>query len=158
MDNLEKQQQPPKPQRKQSALNRFKKNVIGNLTNQAIVQAGYDDLIPIDKIRLLNRAYPIVWEQLILEPLYNQFYLTTFEEQERFKKRKDIQAHYNRVVDELLVQMNSGELDDQQHFKEDLTGLLINAITMAASTFEDGGNEDNDDISNEVNYQEQYME
>ncbi len=138
-----------KPPRKSSALNRFKKNVIGNLTNQALVEAGYSDLIPIDKIRLLNRAYPIIWENLILEPLYQQYNCVSFEEQERFKKRKGIQQEYNRMVDELIIQMNSGELDDQQHFREDLTAMLINAIQAAASTFE-GGNDNNVEINENI--------
>ena len=138
-----------KPPRKSSALNRFKKNVIGNLTNQALVEAGYSDLIPIDKIRLLNRAYPIIWENLILEPLYQQYNCVSFEEQERFKKRNGIQQEYNRMVDELIIQMNSGELDDQQHFREDLTAMLINAIQAAASTFE-GGNDNNVEINENI--------
>lgn len=138
-----------KPPRKSSALNRFKKNVIGNLTNQALVEAGYSDLIPIDKIRLLNRAYPIIWENLILEPLYQQYNCVSFEEQERFKKRKGIQQEYNRMVDELIIQMNSGELDDQQYFREDLTAMLINAIQAAASTFE-GGNDNNVEINENI--------
>ena len=138
-----------KPPRKSSALNRFKKNVIGNLTNQALVEAGYSDLIPIDKIRLLNRAYPIIWENLILEPLYQQNNCASFENQERFKKIKGIQQEYNRMVDELIIQMNSGELDDQQHFREDLTAMLINAIQAVASTFE-GGNDNNVEINENI--------
>ena len=50
--------------------------------------------------------------------------------------------------------MNSGELDDQQHFREDLTKLLIDAISAAAGTFE---NREATDMNNEVNYEE-YIE
>ena len=41
--------------------------------------------------------------------------------------------------------MKSGELDDQQHFKEDLTEMMINALNTAVKTF-DSDEEEEDDI------------
>ena len=123
--------------RRLSALNRFKKEILKPITDEAIAESGFSDLISIDKIRLLNRVYPILWNNLILEPLYREHNLTTDEEQNKFKNNKKVQNEYNRMVDQILEEMNSGELDDQQHYKEDLTSMFIQAIEMAAKTFDE---------------------
>lgn len=137
---LEKQ---TKKTRKLSALNRFKKFVLGKITEKAFAETQYIDLISIDKMRLLNKAYPLIWEELILNPLYEEHNLSTQEEKEQFKNRKDVQKEYNKQVDKLLEQMKEGELDDQEHFLEDLTDLMKQALDIAAESF--GGDEEEEE-------------
>ena len=127
-----------KQPRKISALNRFKKEILSKISDQALVQSDYNDLIPIDKIRLLNRVYPLMWDSLILQPLYQKYNCSNdYEAQNQLKKKKDIQNDYHQMIDELIGQMNSGELDDQQHFLEDLTAMMIESIQMAARSFDE---------------------
>lgn len=132
IDDLEKVRAP----RKLSALNKFKKSVLGKITEQALIEADFHDLIAIDKIRLLNRAYPIIWDNLVLEPLYARHNCQTPEEQNALKKSKEIQIEYNEIVDGLINQMHSGEKDDQQHFMQDIQEMFVEAIRVAAETFD----------------------
>ena len=75
------QKQTAKPARKLSALNKFKKFVFNkNITDLAIAETPYIDLIPVDKMRLYNKAFPIVWEQLIVEPIYQKYQCATDED------------------------------------------------------------------------------
>ena len=146
IDELEKNKE--KPPRKLSALNKFKKNVLGKLTEQALVEADFHDLIAIDKIRLLNRTYPIIWDNLVLEPVYRNHNCSTPEEQNAIKKSKGIQTEYNQIVDDIINKMHSSEKDDQQHYIEDIKDMFIEAIKVASKTF-DGADDDDDDIDTE---------
>lgn len=137
-----------KKTRKLSALNRFKKFVLGKITEKAFAETQYIDLISIDKMRLLNKAYPLIWEELVLNPLYEEHNLTSQEEKEQFKNQKNVQKEYNKQVDNLLEQMKEGELDDQEHFLEDLTELMKQALDIAAESF---GGDDDDEEEEEVN-------
>lgn len=80
--------------RRISALNIFKKEILKPITDEAIAESGFSDLISIDKIRLLNRVYPILWNNLILEPLYREHNLTTDEQQNKFKNNKKAIGHF----------------------------------------------------------------
>lgn len=124
-----------KKTRKLSAMNRFKKYIVGPVNDLAFAETDYIDLIPVDKMRLLTQAYPIVWEKMVLQPLYEKNKLSTVEEQDKFRKKKNIQTEYNAQVDNIIQQMKQGELDDQEHFREDLTNLLRQAILTAAESF-----------------------
>ena len=68
-----------------------------------MVETGFSELIPIDKIRLLNRTYPIMWETLILNKLYQKYNCFDEDEQNQLKKSKNIQNEYNILVDEVVV-------------------------------------------------------
>lgn len=131
------QKQTAKPARKLSALNKFKKYVFNKtITDLAIAETPYIDLIPVDKMRLYNKAFPIVWEQLILEPIYQKYQCATDEDRENIRNKRNIQLEYNLMVDNLIDQMKAGELDDQEHFREDLVNLFIEALNAAAQEFE----------------------
>ena len=143
--DLEKSKRP----RKLSALNKFKKYVISKSTEQALIDADFSDLIPIDKIRLLNRAYPIMWNQLVLQPLFEKYGCHGTHEQELFKKQRNIQTFYNEMVDEIIHNLKSGELDDRQHLREDITEIVISAIRTAAKTFDDPDADDDEDVEEE---------
>ncbi len=138
--DLEKSKKP----RKLSALNKFKKYVISKSTEQALIDADFSDLIPIDKIRLLNRAYPIMWDNLVLQPLYEKHGIRDPHEQEKFKRQKNIQELYNEMVDQIIHDLKTGELDDRQHYREDITEIVTDAIRTAAKTF-DAPDEDNEE-------------
>mgnify|MGYP001094490647 CR=1 FL=1 len=111
--------------RKLSALNRFKKYIVGPLTELALAETEYVDLIPLDKMRLLNKAYPIVWQEMVVNKV----------SMDNINSRK-LQVEFNNQVDEILEQMKAGELDDQEHYREDIVNLLRNAIDEAAKSFE----------------------
>ena len=131
------QKQTSKPARKLSALNKFKKYVFNkSITDLAIAETPYIDLIPVDKMRLYNKAFPIVWEQLVLEPIYQKYQCATEEDRENIRNKRNIQLEYNLMVDNLIDQMKAGELDDQEHFREDLVNLFIEALHNAAQEFE----------------------
>ncbi len=131
------QKQTSKPARKLSALNKFKKYVFNkSITDLAIAETPYIDLIPVDKMRLYNKAFPIVWEQLVLEPIYQKYECATEEDRENIRNKRNIQLEYNLMVDNLIDQMKAGELDDQEHFREDLVNLFIEALHNAAQEFE----------------------
>ena len=138
-----------KKKRKLSALNKFKKYVISKSTDEALAEADYSDLIPIDKIRLLNRVYPIMWDNLVLQPLFEKYGCNGSLEQEQFKNQKNIQKFYNEMVDEIIHNLKSGELDDRQHLREDITFMLIDAIKEAAKTFDDPEEDDEDNDEEE---------
>ena len=144
----ELQKSAKKPTRKLSALNKFKKYVVGPLTDEAIAETDYIELIPVDKMRLLNQAYPIVWDELVLQPLYEKYNLKTAQQQKAFKAKRNIQLEYNLQVDSIIDQMKEGEADDQEHFHEDLVNLLKDAIEVAAESFE--GDDDDDEAEEEV--------
>ncbi len=139
VQQLSKQKEP----KKLSALNKFKKYVLSKVTEPALAETDFIDLIPVDKMRLLNKAYPIVWDQLVLEPIYQKYNCDTPEKREALRNKRNIQLDYNLQVDEIIDQMKEGELDDQEHLREDLTKILIAAIKTAAASF--GSNEDEDD-------------
>lgn len=120
--------------RKLSALNRFKKFVVGPLTELALAETEYVDLVPLDKMRLLNKAYPIVWQELVVNKV----------SMENLNSRK-LQVEFNNQVDEILEQMKAGELDDQEHFRDDIVNLLRNAIEEAAKSFEKEYDDDAED-------------
>lgn len=42
------------------------------MSEKALADTDYSDLIAVDKMRLLNKAYPLVWNKMILQPLYQQ--------------------------------------------------------------------------------------
>lgn len=128
---------PEKKPRKLSALNKFKKYVMGRVTEKALAETNYVDLIPVDKMRLLCKAYPIVWNQLVLQPLYQEYGLTTEEEQRRYRGNKTTQEDYHKIVDGLIEKLKTGPKDDRQHFEEDIEQLLVAAIQQASSEFDD---------------------
>ena len=131
--------------RKLSALNRFKKYIVGPLTELALAETEYVDLIPLDKMRLLNKAYPIVWDEMVLKQLYQKYGCeNNEEEQEKLKNKKNIQADYTLQVDSIIDEMNEGELDDQEHYREDLASLFTEALNEAAETFQKLDDEDSD--------------
>ncbi len=136
LKKMVKELQNKKEPRKLSALNKLKKYVLSPITEQAMAETDYYDLIPVDKMRLLNKAYPIIWEQLVLKPLYQKYGCRSAEDQERLKAKRNIQLEYNLQVDSIIDQMKSGELDDQEHFKEDLAAAFAKAIQSAAQTFD----------------------
>lgn len=141
--DLQKQVSKP-PSRKLSALNKFKKYVFNkNITDLAIAETDYIDLIPVDKLRLLNKTYPIVWEKLVLTPIYQKYNCTTEEEKEKIKSKKNIQLDYNLQVDSIIEQSKEGELDDQEHFRDDLVAIFIEALNEAAQEF--GGDDEEEE-------------
>ena len=111
--------------RKLSALNRFKKFVVGPLTEQSLAETEYVDLIPLDKMRLLNKAYSIVWQEMVVNKV----------SMENINSKR-LQEEFNNQVDEILEQMKAGEKDDQEHYRDDIINLLRNAIDEAAKSFE----------------------
>lgn len=135
-----------KEPKKLSALNKFKKEIISPITEQALADTEYVDLIPVDKMRLFNKAYPIIWETLVLKPIYKKYDCEDDEEeQQKLREKKNIQFEYNLQVDSIIEQMNAGELDDQEHYKEDLASLFTDALNEAASTFKKTEDEDDSD-------------
>ena len=149
LKNQIKKLEKSKKTRKLSALNKFKKYVISKSTEQALIDADYSDLIPIDKIRLLNRAYPIMWDNLVLQPLYEKHGIRDPREQEAFKRQKDIQEYYHEMVDSIIHDLKNGELDDRQHYREDITEIVTEAIRTAAKTFDAPDDENNDEEEDE---------
>lgn len=115
-----------------SAINKFKKYVLGPITEQAIVNADIFGISSIDKMKLLNKAYNIVWEKIILEPLYKQNNCETEEDKKNLRTHKDIQDVYNKQVRAIRKYKKKGELDDQEHFRDDLTAILTDAIRKAS--------------------------
>ena len=142
--------------RKLSALNKLKKYVLSKSTEKALIETDFADLIPVDKMRLLNKAYPIVWNQLVLEPLYKKYNCNSLEEQEHLKSRKNIQLEYHIIVDDIIEQSKEGELDDQEHFRDDITTILISAIQQAAKEFGMDNNDvaDDEEIGAEIEAEE----
>ncbi|WP_295163650.1 hypothetical protein [uncultured Brachyspira sp.] len=128
--------------RKLSALNKFKKYVLSKSTEQALAETDFSDLIPVDKMRLLNKAYPIVWEEMVLKQLYKKYGCNTEEEQTKLRNKKNIQLEYQIIVDNIIDESKEGELDDQEHFREDITKILCYAIREAAKGFKN----DDDDV------------
>ena len=120
--------------RKLSALNRFKKYIVGPLTELALAETEYVDLIPLDKMRLLNKAYPIVWQEMVVNKV----------SMDNINSRK-LQVEFNNQVDEILEQMKAGEKDDQEHYRDDIINLLRNAIDEAAKSFETEGDEEDEE-------------
>ena len=118
--------------RKLSALNKLKKYVLSKSTEQALAETDFSDLIPVDKMRLLNKAYPIVWDKLVLQPLYQKYNCTTEDAKRKLLNKRNIQLEYNIIVDGIIDEMKEGELDDQEHFREDITTILAHAIQTAA--------------------------
>ena len=122
--------------RKLSALNKFKKYVLSKSTEQALAETDFSDLIPVDKMRLLNKAYPIVWDEMVLKQLYQKYGCeNNEEEQEKLRNKKNIQLEYQIIVDNIIDESKAGELDDQEHFREDITKILCYAIREAAKGF-----------------------
>lgn len=105
------------------------------VSEKAIDEADFWDLVPIDKARLLTKAYSILWQQLVLEPLFEANNCRTEEEQRMFISQPQIQDLYSARVKMIRNEMKQGELDDQEHFMEDLTDTLTLAIQEAAKTF-----------------------
>lgn len=118
--------------RKLSAQNKFKKYVLGPITEQATVNADYIAIKPVERIRLLSKAYAIMWEELILKPLYECNNCETEEQKANLKSQKNIQEIYNKQVRGIRKYKKKGELDDQEHFRDDLTIILTDAIKRAA--------------------------
>lgn len=144
LKKIVKSLQAQKEPKKLSALNKFKKEIISPITEQALSETDYVDLIPVDKMRLLNKTYPIIWEKLVLEPLYTKYNCETEEDKEKLKNKKNIQADYTLQVDSIIDEMNEGELDDQEHYREDLASLFTEALIEAAETFQKLDDEDSD--------------
>ncbi|KAK8895985.1 hypothetical protein M9Y10_013871 [Tritrichomonas musculus] len=134
-----------KGSRKLSALNKFKKYVLSKSTEQALAETDFSDLIPVDKMRLLNKAYPIVWEEMVLKQLYKKYGCETEEEQEKLRNKKNIQLEYQIIVDNIIDESKAGELDDQKHFREDITKILSYAIREAAKGFKNDDDEKSKD-------------
>ena len=129
--------------RKLSALNKFKKYVLSKSTEQALAETDFSDLIPVDKMRLLNKAYPIVWDEMVLKQLYQKYGCeNNEEEQEKLKNKKNIQLEYQIIVDNIIDESKAGELDDQEHFREDITKILCYAIREAAKGFKSDDDDD----------------
>lgn len=134
-----------KEPKKLSALNKFKKEIISPISDQALADTDYVDLIPVDKLRLYNKAYPIIWERLVLNPIYKKYDCEDdVDKQQKLKEKKNIQYEYNLQVDSLIEQMNEGELDDQEHFKEDIASLFAEALNQAAGSFKKTDDDDSD--------------
>ena len=145
---LKEQKTPPaRKERKLSAVNKFKKYVLSNVTEKALADTDYSDLIAVDKMRLLNKAYPIVWNKLVLEPLYQQNNISSPEQQTMYSNQRNILRDYHSKVDEIINQVKNGPLDDRQHTLEDIQSLMISAIKTAAQEF--GSPEDEDEYENE---------
>ena len=128
--------------RKLSALNKFKKYVLSKSTEQALAETDFADLIPVDKMRLLNKAYPIVWEEMVLKQLYKKYNCNSEEEQTKLRNKKNIQLEYQIIVDNIIDESKAGELDDQEHFREDITKILAYAIREAAKGFKSDDDDD----------------
>ena len=87
-------------------------------------------------MRLLNKAYPIVWDEMVLKQLYQKYGCeNNEEEQEKLRNKKNIQLEYQIIVDNIIDESKAGELDDQEHFREDITKILCYAIREAAKGF-----------------------
>lgn len=86
-------------------------------------------------MRLLNKAYPIVWEEMVLKQLYKKYNCNSEEEQTKLRNKKNIQLEYQIIVDNIIDESKAGELDDQEHFREDITKILAYAIREAAKGF-----------------------
>ena len=143
---------PVKKERKLSALNKFKKFVLSKVTEKALADTDFSDLIAVDKMRLLNKAYPIVWSELILSPLYKQYNLSSIEQQKFYRSSRNAQEDYHMMVDKIIDQIKNGPLDERQHTLEDITSLMISAIKTAAEEF--GSQEDYEDENEEINVEE----
>ena len=143
---------PVKKERKLSALNKFKKFVLSKVTEKALADTDFSDLIAVDKMRLLNKAYPIVWSELILSPLYKQYNLSSIEQQKFYRSSRNVQEDYHMMVDKIIDQIKNGPLDERQHTLEDITSLMISAIKTAAEEF--GSQEDYEDENEEINVEE----
>ena len=120
---------------KLSAMNRFKKFIVGPVSEKAISNADYIDLKPIDKCKLLCRAYSLAWDQIVLGPLFKENHCTSKKDKQALISLDNIQDIYNMQIDSILKEMKQGELDDQEHFQEDLTNMLTNCVISAAKTF-----------------------
>ena len=117
------------------------------MSEKALADTDYSDLIAVDKMRLLNKAYPIVWNKMILQPLYQQNNLQSDEQQNNYKRSKTAQKDYHEMVDKIIDQVKNAPLDDRQHTLEDITSLMISSIKTAANEF--GSQEDEYDDENE---------
>ena len=142
--------------RKLSALNKLKKYVLSKSTEQALAETDFSDLIPVDKMRLLNKAYPIVWNQLVLQPLFKKYNCTSEEEKKKLTSKRNIQLEYNIIVDNIIDEMKSGELDDQEHFREDITAILASAIKTATKEFASGEEEKEEEVEYDDEVENEY--
>ena len=115
---------------KKIIIMKWKNFQINNLP--ATVNADIFGISPVEKIKLLNKAYSIVWENIILEPLYKQNNCETEEDKKNLRAHKDIQDVYNKQVRAIRKYKKRGELDDQEHFRDDLTAILTDAIKKSS--------------------------
>ena len=102
------------------------------MSEKALADTDYSDLIAVDKMRLLNK--------MILQPLYQQNNLQSDEQQNNYKRSKTAQKDYHEMVDKIIDQVKNAPLDDRQHTLEDITSLMISSIKTAANEF--GSQED----------------